>query len=78
MPRTARASVGDYCYHIINRGNDRAQVFHADGDYQAFSGLLRQACERMPMRLLAYCLMPNHFHLALWPHHDGDLSRWMH
>ena len=78
MPRTARASVGDYCYHVINRGNGRAEVFHADGDYQAFSGLLRQACERMPMRLLAYCLMPNHFHLALWPHHDGDLSRWMH
>lgn len=78
MPRTARASVGDYCYHVINRGNGRAEVFHADGDYQAFSGLLRQACERMPMRILAYCLMPNHFHLALWPHHDGDLSRWMH
>ena len=36
MPRTARASVGDYCYHVINRGNARAEVFHADGDYQAF------------------------------------------
>jgi REP element-mobilizing transposase RayT len=30
------------------------------------------------MRVLAYCLMPNHFHLALWPAKDGDLSRWMH
>ena len=78
MPRTARASVGDYCYHIINRGNDRAQVFHADGDYQAFITLLREASLRIPVRLLGYCLMPNHFHLALWPHHDGDLSRWMH
>jgi len=29
------------------------------------------------MRVLAYCLMPNHFHLALWPQADGDLSRWM-
>ena len=29
------------------------------------------------MRLLAYCLMPNHFHLVLWPHADGDVSRWM-
>lgn len=29
------------------------------------------------MRLLAYCLLPNHFHLVLWPHEDGDLSRWM-
>ena len=29
------------------------------------------------MRVLAYCLMPNHFHLVLRPHADGDLSRWM-
>ena len=29
------------------------------------------------MRLLGYCLMPNHFHLILWPHNDGDLGRWM-
>jgi putative transposase len=77
MPRKARASVGDYCYHIINRGNGRAQVFHAEGDYHAFINLLSQASQRIPMRVLAYCLMSNHFHLALWPHHDGDLSRWM-
>ena len=77
MPRTARASVGDYCYHVINRGNARAEVFHAEGDYQAFVTVLKQASERVPMRLLAYSLMPNHFHLALWPYRDGDLSRWM-
>lgn len=77
MPRTARASVGGYCYHVLNRGNGRAKVFHAEGDYQAFVGLLSQASQRVPMRLLAYCLMPNHVHLALWPHQDGDLSKWM-
>ena len=70
MPRTARASVADYCYHVINRGNARAEVFHAAGDYQAFVTLLQEASERVPMRLLAYCLMPNHFHLAVWPSHD--------
>jgi hypothetical protein len=36
MPRTARASVGGMCYHVLNRGNRRAEVFHKDGDYQAF------------------------------------------
>ena len=77
MPRTARASVGQYCYHVINRGNGRGQVFHADGDFHAFIALLDDACRRLPMRVLAYCLMPNHFHLALWPYGDGDLSRWM-
>ena len=77
MPRTARASVGEYCYHVINRGNARAEVFHAEGDYQAFVTLLHDASTRLPMRLLAYCVMPNHFHLALWPYQDGDLSMWM-
>lgn len=37
-----------------------------------------RACERLPMRIVGYCLMPNHFHFVLWPHSDGDLSRWMH
>jgi putative transposase len=46
MPRTARATVGGYCYHVINRGNERAQVFHEDDDYHAFVRLLRQACVR--------------------------------
>jgi len=77
MPRTARASRGGYCYHVINRGNGRAQVFHKDGDYQAFVKLIGDACERLAMRVLGYCLMPNHFHLVLWPHKNGDLSRWM-
>lgn len=77
MPRTARASVGDVCYHVINRGNARGDVFHKDEDFAAFVKLVEQACERLPLRVLAYCLMPNHFHLVLWPFGDGDLSRWM-
>lgn len=77
MPRTARASQGGYCYHVLNRGNGRATVFHKDGDYQAFLRLLAEAHARLPMRILAFCLMPNHFHLVLWPRADGDLSKWM-
>jgi putative transposase len=77
MPRTARASVGGVCYHVINRGNGRAEVFHQDGDYAAFVKLLLMANERLPLRILGYVLMPNHFHLVLWPRGDGDLSRWM-
>ena len=77
MPRTARASVGGYCYHVINRGNARQDVFHKPEDFAAFARLLSEASERLPMRLVGWCLMKNHFHLVLWPHHDGDLSRWM-
>ena len=77
MARTARASVGGVCYHAINRGNGQAEVFHKPQDYEAFVRLMGQACERLPMRVLAYCLMPTHFHLVLWPSGDGDLGRWM-
>jgi len=77
MPRTTRASVGNVCYHVISRGNGRATVFHTDEDYKAFVELIGASCARLPMRVIAYCLMPNHFHLVLWPRHDGDLSRWM-
>jgi putative transposase len=78
MPRTARAAVGGYCYHVLNRGNRRARVFHGDGDYAAFCRLMRQATARVPLRVLGYCLMPNHVHLVLWPAGDDDLAAWMH
>ncbi len=78
MPRLARASVGGMCYHVINRGNGRREVFRKDGDYEAFVKALRHACVEIEMPVLGYCLMPNHFHLVVWPQADGDLSRWMH
>jgi putative transposase len=77
MPRTARASVGGICYHVINRGNAQARVYGDQADYEVFVELIARACQRVPMRVLGYCLMPNHFHLVVWPHDDGDLSRWM-
>ncbi len=61
----------------MNRGNARNEVFHKDGDYGAFLKLLNQANDRVSMRLLGFCLMPNHFHLVLWPREDGDLSKYM-
>jgi len=76
MPRTSRAAAGGYCFHALNRGNRRAQIFHDVDDYAAFVRLIRRASARHPMRLLGYCLMPNHFHLVLWPQGDGDLSNW--
>ena len=40
MPRSARALADNCCYHLINRGNGRQQVFHKEGDYRAFIGKL--------------------------------------
>ncbi len=77
MPRSVRTLIGGLCYHVINRGNGRARVFHNEADYREFLKLLTSASDRLPLRLLAYCLMPNHVHLVLWPHEDGEVSRWM-
>ena len=77
MPRTGRACQAGFCYHVLNRGNARSEVFHKPADYVAFLQAISESSVRLPMRLLAYCVMPNHFHLVVRPHEDGDLSRWM-
>jgi putative transposase len=77
MPRTARASVGGLWYHVLNRGNRRAEVFHKPGDYDAFTQAMVDARARLPVDVLGYCLMPNHFHLVLRPQADGELGRWV-
>jgi hypothetical protein len=48
-----------------NRANGRMMLFEDDGDYLAFQCVLAQACDRVRMRLLAYCVMPNHWHLVV-------------
>ena len=80
MPRRLRCNTGGYVYHALNRAVGRTTLFRKEGDYAAFEEVLRQAKEWQPMRLLAYCLMPNHWHLVLWPRGDGVLSeflRWL-
>jgi putative transposase len=69
--------LGGYVYHVLNRAVGRRTLFRKDGDYAAFEAILRQAPDFQPMRLLGYCLMPNHWHLVVWPKSDGDLSAYM-
>jgi putative transposase len=61
----------------MNRANGGARIFDTANDYRFFVDLIAKAGSRVPMRVAAWCLMPNHFHLVLWPFEDGDLSRWM-
>ena len=45
-----------------------------DDDFAAFERILAKTLETRPMRILAYCLLPNHWHLLVWPQRDGDLD----
>jgi putative transposase len=78
MPR--RAAEGGLIDDSLDRANARLAIFDSDADYAAFERVLHQAVARFGMRQLAYCFMPNHFHLLLGPREDGDLStfvRWL-
>ena len=77
MPRTARATVGGVVYHILNRGNGRLKIFRKPGDYAAFVDLLIDAKQKADIKVMGFCLMPNHWHLVLRPRGDGDLAAYM-
>jgi len=62
---------------VLNRGNARMTVFDDKGDFDAFEKVLAEAVERSDTRLLAYCLLPNHWHLLVWPRKKGELSRFV-
>jgi len=61
----------------MNRAAKQCLLFETPADYQAFERLLVEARAKFPMRILAYCLMPTHVHLLLWPFQDGDLTRFV-
>ena len=64
-------------YHVLNRGVGRMRLFHTDADYAAWERVLLETLRLAPMRNCAYCWMPNHWHLVLWPERDGQLSTFM-
>lgn len=78
MPKKPRLCPGDYIYHVLNRSNGGSPIFKTPSDYAAFENTLSEGISRMPMRLIAYCIMPNHWHLLLQPYKDGDLSSFLH
>ncbi len=67
-------------YHVFNRAAGRMTLFRHDRDFAAFEKTMREAHERVPLRILSYCLMSNHWHFVVWPRVDGEVSaffRWL-
>jgi putative transposase len=64
-------------FHVLNRAVGRRTLFRTDDDYRAFERVLSETLALRPMRICAYCLMPNHWHLLLWPERDGQLSAFL-
>ena len=77
MPRSARVNIDGVAYHVLNRSNGRLPLFECHADYCAFQSVVAAAHERVAMRTIGYCIMPNHWHMLLWPRKDGDLSEFL-
>ena len=77
MGRVRRVDVSGMIYHALNRANFRSRLFRKAGHYQDFLAIVDESLPLVPMRILAYCLMPNHWHLVLYPRADGDLSKFL-
>jgi putative transposase len=63
-------------YHVLNRANGRSKIFKDQADYEAFDKVLAEAVARTEMRLLAYCVLPNHWHMIVWPRENAALSQF--
>ncbi len=77
MPRPNRFFPDGVPQHVVNRGNRRSQVFRDRLDYLEFLAALTDAGNRTVVRLVSFCLMPNHFHLVLWPNQGVEVSAYM-
>ena len=78
MARPSRIQIADLTQHVINRGNNRCDIFLAEEDYLFFLRALRDASVRHQLDVHAYALMTNHFHIVATPRTATGLSEAMH
>lgn len=77
MPRMARRYQVAEFQHVVNRASVRAKLFHGAADYELFVELLARTVDKFALPLMAYCVMPNHWHLVVASVSHSELSRSM-
>jgi putative transposase len=65
MPRQPRNQLGLNFFHCINRGVGKRVIFHDDYDYRIFLFLMARSLKKFPVDIVAFCLMPNHWHMVI-------------
>ncbi len=76
MSRPLRIQYPDAWYHVMNRGRRGETIFHTADDHRLFMDILHEGIELFSLRISAYCLMSNHYHLLVQTP-AGNLSRCM-
>jgi REP element-mobilizing transposase RayT len=77
MPPRSITFLAQHYYHISNRGVNRGEIFFCEENYLYLLRLIRKNLPRYNISIVAYCLLPNHYHLLLMPITDNTLNRFM-
>ena len=64
-------------YHLFNRGCDKKKIFHGIDNYRFFLKKVRLTKAKYYIDIIAYCLMPNHFHFLIRQNSDIPVSKWI-
>jgi len=75
MARLPRFVIPGQPQHVIVRGNNRSEIFCADGDYRFYLEKLKEACDKHQCTVHAYVLMTNHVHLLLTPGSENSIRK---
>jgi putative transposase len=77
MPRRKRVCPAGLVFLCLNRAVARLAICELDADYTAFERVLAEAFARVPLRILAYALLPNLWHLVVWPRTDTEVTDFL-
>src|SRR3972149_10895927 len=77
MPRVPRRMLAAPYFHVTNRSVRKKPIFRSRTDYRAFLLILREGLERYAVRLVAYCVLSNHWHMVVEPAGTKDLTAFM-
>ena len=77
MARRKTAFVPGHYYHVYNRGVNRGLIFHEDSNYVYLLDLIGKVVNNDNVSIIAYCLMPNHYHFLLRQNSEPLISSFM-
>ena len=77
MPRTRRSGLAAPYFHVAHRSVRRVPIFVRPTDYRAFLKVLEEGLNRYPVRLVAFCVLADHWDLVLRPDDTPGLMRFM-
>jgi putative transposase len=78
MPRSSRNLPAGSIVHVVNRGNDKRLLFERAEEFEEFLRLIAWAKTKCPVRIVAYCVMSNHWHFVFWVEVEWDVSAFLH